>query len=205
MKRYNELEQRTPEWYHLRKGKIGGTGLAKILGTPYARGEYFYEIIAERLTTGNAEAEEYENPMDRGLRLEDEAIAAFEFETGKKVEKVGLCEDSENSQITNSPDGLIGDDEAVEIKCMGGKNHIKFWLDNEVPKEYIWQVIQYFVVNKNLKTLWFVGYNPDIPVRPLHIVEVKRSDKEKEIEKARKAQEEFIEEVNEKLKEIIKL
>ena len=205
MKKYNEIEQRTAEWYQLRKGKITGTGLAKILGTPYMRGEYFYEIIAERLTVGNAEAEEYENPMDRGLRLEDEAIAVFEFETGKKVEKVGLCEDGENSQITNSPDGLIGEDEAVEIKCMGGKNHIKFWLENEIPKEYVHQCLQYFIVNKNLKTLWFEGYNPDVPARPLHIVEVKRSEKEEEIKKARKAQEEFIEEVNQKLKEIIKL
>ena len=199
------VEQRSPEWYQLRKGKITGTGLSKIMGTPSAKKEYFYEIIAERLMVGNPDAEEYENPMDRGLRLEDDGITEFEFATGKRVEKMGICESSENSQIINSPDGLIGEDEAIEIKCMGGKNHIKFWFENEVPKDYVSQVIQYFVVNKNLKTLWFVGYNPDIPTHPLHILEVKRSEKEEEIKKALKAQEEFIEEVNQKLKEIIKL
>ena len=199
------MEQRSPEWHQLRKGKITGTGLSRIMGTPSAKKEYFYEIIAERLMVGNPDAEEYENSMDRGLRLEDDGIAEFEFATGKKVEKMGICESSENPQIINSPDGLIGEDEAVEIKCMGGKNHIKFWFENEVPNNYAWQVIQYFVVNKNLKTLWFVGYNPDIPTHPLHILEVKRSEKEKEIKKALKAQEKFMVEVNQKLKEIIKL
>lgn len=107
--------------------------------------------------------------------------------------------------IANSPDGLIGEDEAIEVKCPGGKNYVKMWLTNQVPDEYEWQVVQYFIVNEKLQKLYFVGYNPDIPVHPMHIIEVKREDIEGKIIKGREEQEKFLEEVNAILKDIIKL
>lgn len=201
----HKVEQKTDEWHHLRKGKITGTTLKAIMGTPKARQEAIYEKIAERLTVGVESEGDTENPMDRGNRLEPDAIAMFELETGKQVERVGFCEDETNPMIANSPDGLIGGDEAVEIKAMGGKNHVKMWLTNKVPDEYEWQVVQYFVVNENLKKLYFVGYNPDIPVHPLHIIEVKREDIALDIENARKSQEAFLQEVDSILQTIIKL
>lgn len=204
MKRYNNVEQKSDEWHHLRKGKITGTTLKAIMGTPKARQDALYEIIAERLTVG-VDGENYENAMERGNRLESDAIAMFEFESGKQVERTGFCEDETNPFIANSPDGLIGEDEAVEAKCMGGKNHVKMWLTNKVPDEYEWQVVQYFVVNEKLQTLYFIGYNPDIPAHSLHTIEVKREDIEEDIDIARKSQEKFISEVDEILKTIIEL
>lgn len=202
MKKHN-IEQQTEEWHHLRKGKVTGTTLKSIMGTPKAREDALYEIIAERLTVGVDM--DYENPMDRGNRLEPEAIKVFEFETEKTVERTGFCEDDMNEMISNSPDGLIGEDEAIEVKCMGGKNHVKMWLKDEVPDEYKWQVVQYFIVNEKLQKLYFVGYNPDIPVHPMHIIEVSRDSVASEMEKARKSQEEFLEEVNTILDKIIEL
>lgn len=199
----HQVSQKSSEWQHLRKGKITGTVLKSIMGTPKARQDAVYEIIAERLTVGVEE--EYENPMDRGNRLEPDAIAMFELETGKQVERIGFCEEDGNSQICNSPDGLIGETEAVEVKCMGGKNHIKMWLTNEIPDEYKWQVIQYFVVNEKLEKLYFVGYNPDIPSHPLHIIATTRQENAEDIEKAKKSQEEVIQEVEKILSNIIKL
>lgn len=201
MKKHN-LEQRTDAWHHLRKGKITGTTLKAILGTPKARQEAIYELIGERLTIG---VEDEENAMERGNRLEPEAIAFFELETGKKVERIGFCEDDNNPMICNSPDGLIGETEAIEVKCMGGKNHIKFFLNNEIPDEYFWQVVQYFVVNEKLEKLYFVGYNPDIPLKKMHIVEVERKNIKDKVDEARQAQEIFLQEVNDILKTIITL
>ena len=200
----HQVEQKTDEWFHLRKGKITGTTLKAIMGTPKARQDAIYEIIAERLTVGVENDTEYENPMVRGNRLEPDAIAAFEFETGKKVERIGLSESDSNPMIANSPDGLIGKHEAIEVKCMGGKNHVKTWLTNEIPDEYQWQVAQYFVVNDDLKKLYFVAYNPDIPTHQLHIIEATREDMAIEIERAKIAQDIFLKEVEEKLKTIIK-
>ena len=201
----HDISQKTDKWFHIRKGKITGTQLKNIMGTPRTRQEALYEVLAERLTVGVESEGDYENAMERGNRLEPDAISAFEFETGKSVERVGFVEDDDNPLIANSPDGLIGETEAVEVKCLGGKNHIKMWLTNKVLDEYWWQVIQYFIVNKKLQTLYFVGYNPNIPIHPLHIIEVKRKEIEVEIKEAREEQEKFLKEVDILLAKIIKL
>jgi len=124
MKKHN-ISQKTDKWFHIRKGKITGTQLKNIMGTPKARQEMIYEVLAERLTVGVESEGDYENAMERGSRLEPDAISAFELETNKSVERVGFVEDDDNPLIANSPDGLIGETEAVEAKCLGGKNHIK--------------------------------------------------------------------------------
>lgn len=204
MKRHDNITQGSDEWHHARKGKITGTTLKGLMGTPRARQEAIYELIAERLTVGVVDEEE--NAMERGKRLEPDAIAIFELETGKEVERTGFCEDDDNPLIANSPDGLVvGEDAGVEAKCLGGKNHVKMWLTNEIPDDYYWQSIQYFVLNPTLKTLYFIGYNPDIPVHPLHVIELKREDILEDIEKARVAEEEALKEVGETLSTIVTL
>lgn len=205
MKKYLDIKQNTPEWEQLRKTHLTGTVLKGILGTPKARQEAIYEMIANRLTVGVDSDDEYENPMQRGHRLEPDGIAEFELMTNKSVEKVGFCESDEIEAVAQSPDGYIkdtNDTEAIEVKSMGGKNHVKLWLTNEVPDEYKWQVIQYFVVNDKLEKLYFVGYNPQIPVHPLHIIEVERD--EAVIQQAKEAQKIFLQEVDTILHTIIK-
>lgn len=199
----HDVDQKSSQWYQLRKGKITGTALKAIMGSPKTKKEQIYELIAQRLTVGVSD--DYENARDRGIRLEPDAIAMFELEYGKKVETIGFCEDDKIEGIANSPDGLIGDTEAVEAKCLSGKNHVAIWLENEIPKDHYWQVIQYFVVNKKLKKVYFVAYNPDIPVHKLHVIEVERKQVEDDIKKARKAQEDVIKEVDAQLAKIIKL
>jgi len=206
MKLYSEIEQQTPAWHYLRKGKVTGTTLKAIIGTPKARLDAFYTIVGERLTVGDMDSDE--RPMDRGNRLEDEARAMFEFKTGKKVKTVGFCESDENQFIGFSPDGLIdeGSDiytEDIEIKCPETKNYVKAWFENRVPEEYYAQVIQSFIVNEKLEKKYFILYHPEIKVHPIHIIEVKRSDLQGDIAVYKKQQLIFLMEVEQKLKEII--
>lgn len=206
MKKHNDIQQGTEEWHQLRKGKITGTTLKAIMGTPKARQEAIYEIMAERLTVGIDM--DYENPMDRGTRLEPEALAMFEFETGKKIETTGYCESDDNSLIGYSPDAIVSntdDTEDVEVKCPLGKNYVKMWMTNEVPEEYYWQLVQAFVVNPKLENRYFVGYNPDIQIHPLHVIKVARKDVESDIEIAFEKQNLFLSEVDTMLEKIIKL
>lgn len=206
MKKHNNIQQGTEEWHQLRKGKITGTTLKAIMGTPKARQDALYELIAERLTVGVEM--DYENPMDRGTRLEPEALAMFEFDTGKKIETTGYCESDDNSLIGYSPDAIVSgtaDKEDVEVKCPGGKNYVKMWITNEVPEEYYWQLVQAFVVNPELETRYFVGYNPDITVHPLHIITVNKKDIEEDIKIALEKQNLFLSEVDSMLEKIITL
>jgi putative phage-type endonuclease len=206
MKTYTDFDQQTQDWDYIRKGKITGTGAKKLNGTPKAREEYFYEILAERLTDGVPEG--HENPMDRGNRLEPQAREMFEFAYGVTVSQVAFCESDTNAFIGFSPDGFIANEDGVftkgiEIKCPEGKNYVKAWLKNQVPDEYQDQVVQAFIVNTDMDLLYFICYNPEITIHPLHVIEVTRESLGAQIELSRTKQVSFVNEVNETISTLL--
>lgn len=149
------------EWLEARRGLITGTRVGKLLSKrdrkPLAG---YYELIAERVAIPH----NGENVMDRGKRLEDEAVERFADETGKKVTKeLVLCYRDDNENIAYSPDGLIGETEDVEVKCLNSAAHIEAILTKEIPAEYRPQIIQGFVVNDQLETRYMVFYDPRMP------------------------------------------
>lgn len=200
----NNSEQRTPEWHEARQGKITGTGLGKITGTKAKKDNYFYELLAERLSL---ESQKEQSDLQRGIDLEDKAIEEFEVKTGKIVIKAGFCSRDDNPFIGNSPDGLIENNgkytEAVETKCPSSAKHLRYICENVVPEEYFAQCMQYFIVNDDLQTLYFVSYDDRIPNWELFIKELKREDYEDDIKYYKEQQEQFIEEVNRKLSEFL--
>jgi hypothetical protein len=160
IKKYNDEES----WLDGRLGKVTGTRLKDLIvkrGTKPKKG--FYEIIAERVAIPASD----ENVMDRGHRLEIDAIERFSKETGKKVNTdLVIWEREDNPDIAISPDGYIGKTkitEAVEVKCLNSASHIEAYLTKEIPSEYEYQKLQYFIVNDDLKTLYFTFYDPRMP------------------------------------------
>ena len=186
--------------------KITGTDLKKVLGSKTVRDGFFLEILAERISRDDGYDE---TELERGIRLESDAIKAFEQATGKTVAQVGLCVADDCQFIASSPDGLIDNNgkytEAVEIKCLSSKNHVKAWLDDKVPSDYYAQVVQYFIVNDDLETLYFTLYDPRISIKPIHIIEVKRQEIQEDIAEYKQKQIEFLQEIENKLNELIKL
>lgn len=200
MKTYN-MPQQSPEWLQKKKGVVSGTQAKGIMGTAKARQEALYDIVGETLKMGVTT--EYENPIDRGNRLEPEAVAAYEMETGLHTTKVGFAEHETNSRIGNSPDRFVGDVGALEIKCPEHKNHIKYMLEKKVPDDYIWQVVQYFVVHEKLEWLDFMSYNPDLPSHPIFIIRVTRFELMDKIIELESKEQQFIVEVNQILETLI--
>ncbi len=191
------VEQRSDEWFEARRGKISGTILGDVYSKKGGRKIGFYQIIAERLGLDPDE----ENRMDRGLRLEDEAVELFQGKTGKKVESAGMCVSSFSDEIINSPDGLIKHKgkytEALEVKCLSPARHLQAVIENKVPPEFESQLIQYFVVNDDLKTLYFLFYDPRLPSISYHLIETKREDVKDRIEFFKTWQLETLQEINE--------
>ncbi len=171
------ISQGSDEWLDYRKGKISGTMLGELYSKRGTRKIGFYDLIAQRLSLEPDD----ENRMDRGLRLEEEAIGKFTDITKKEVERVGVCVHDKYQNIINSPDGLIknGDKytEAVEIKCLSPARHLQAVIENKVPSEFEAQMMQYFIVNPDLETLYFIFYDPRIVSVPFHIIEVSRTEK----------------------------
>lgn len=183
------------EWLVARRCKITGSRLKDIIvkrGTEPKIG--FYKLIAERL----ANAPDTEDAMARGTRLEPEAMERFVKETKKKVDTslvIWAREDDESIAI--SPDGFVGDTEAVEAKCLSSADHIKAWLTQKIPDDYEYQKLQYFIVNDKLQKLYFVFYDPRIPCKDYFVIEVKREDVEMEIQFCLDYQKKVLVEVNE--------
>ena len=150
------------EWLEYRNGKSMGSSL-KDLVVKRGTGEKirFYEIIAERI----AQPSDGEDVIERGHRLEPEAIQLFSEKIGKEVDtSLVIWEREDNTSIAISPDGFMeGGKEAVEVKCLSSARHIEAYLTMTVPDEYEYQVLQYFIVNDNLETLYFVMYDPRMP------------------------------------------
>lgn len=111
------MQQRSAEWLEARKGRITGSRVGAILGlSPYAtRNDVMREMVrdyfgAEKEFTGNA-ATEY------GTDREEAARADFMLSTGAEVQEVGLLVHPVYEWLAASPDGLIGEDSGIEIKC----------------------------------------------------------------------------------------
>ncbi len=114
-----QIEQRTPEWFAVRKGRITGSVVGAILGlSPFMKSaDVMRKMVrdyhdAESEFTGNA-ATEY------GTFHEKIAKMDFEMEHDKEVQEVGFY--TFQDWLGASPDGLIGDDGLIEIKCPYGQ------------------------------------------------------------------------------------
>lgn len=189
------------EWLDGRMGKVTGTRLKDLVmkrATKPKKG--FWEVIAERVALPPSD----ENVMDRGHRLESLAIEAFSKKTGKKVNTdlvMWIRED--NPDIAISPDGYVDGKkitEAVEVKCLNSASHIEAYINKEIPSDYEYQVRQYFIVNDDLETLYFVFYDPRMPIDMFYL-EVHRKDIQAEIDELMQVERESLE----KMAEIEKL
>lgn len=170
------------EWLSARRGRITGSTLGDIVSKRDTGKKKigFYSLIAERLGI----PADGENAMERGTRLEEEAIAEFTKATGKEVDtSLVLWTRDDNESIAISPDGFIGETEAVEVKCLSSARHIEALLTQKIPDDYEFQALQYFVVNENLQTLYFAFYDPRILAKPFFTLQVKREDVQADVDK----------------------
>lgn len=99
--------------------------------------------------------------MDQGSILETEAIPWLEFTHNLKVQRVGFVQ-SDCGRMGCSPDGLIGDDGGVEIKCPQPVNHLRYLLAGTVPDDYLAQVHGSLYVTGR-KWWLFVSYSRQFP------------------------------------------
>jgi len=198
------LEQGTKEWQDARMAKVTGTKSEAVMGTSQARTTLVAELIAEEATE-MSKAHVSSAEMERGTAEEIFAIRAFEKQTGKKVDRIGMCIHETMDWVTLSPDGLIKNSEgkyteAVEVKCPDSKKAILYKIHNQMPMEetglmgvkgplagapflgipadYKWQVVHYFVVNEDLERLHFVVYDERFigEEMKLYIVTVERKN-----------------------------
>ena len=162
----DDIIQGSPEWFALRCGKVTASRVADVIATtksgPSAsRQNYLAQLVAEILTGTTAES--YTNAaMQHGVDTEPHARAAYEFYNDVSVVEVGFVVHPSITQSGASPDGLVGDEGLVEIKCPNTSTHIATLLDQKVPAKYITQMMWQMACTE---TAWcdFVSFDPRLP------------------------------------------
>lgn len=160
------MEQRSEEWFAARLGKVTASRVADLMATTKSgysasRANYMAELICERLT--GQQAERFSNAaMQWGTDVEPQARAAYEFTTDASVQEVGLIDHPSIAMFGASPDGLIGVDGLIEIKCPNTATHIETLIGETVPGKY---VIQMQVQMACTGRAWcdFVSFDPRLP------------------------------------------
>lgn len=161
-----DIVQGSPEWKALRCGKVTASRVADVVaktktGYSASRANYLAQLIAERLT--GTPAETYTNAaMQHGVDTEPEARAAYEFYQGATVEQVAFVPHPKIDQAGASPDGLVGADGLVEIKCPNTATHLETLLGQAVPAKYIDQM-QFQMACTGRQWCDFVSYDPRMP------------------------------------------
>lgn len=192
--------QRSPEWWELKVGKIGGTRFGQVIST--RKNRLVYEIMDEILT-GQCYVDEFvSDDMQYGIDNEQEAIEQYEKLSGIEVNRIGAIISDLNQNHIASPDGLSSCGKIVqEIKCtMHGYTHLERYF-NGVDQKYLPQCINYFAVSEEIEEVHFVSYCGYRPERPTFWKVLKRGDFAKEIETGRKKVGLIMDEVSAKLDE----
>lgn len=174
-----KAEQRSPEWFEARLGRATASKFADIMATTrngysMKRNNYATELALERLT--GQQLETYTSaPMQWGIENEDTASLMYSLKTGNEVEQTSLWVHDE-LMAGASPDGLVGDDGVIEIKCPNSATHLNTLVTGKIPSQYIAQVQgQMWITGR--KWCDFISYDPRMPENAqMIIVHVKRDD-----------------------------
>ena len=195
------MEQRSPEWFAARLGKVTASRVADVIaktktGYSTSRENYMAQLVCERMT--GTQAESYNNSaMQWGTDQEPLARAAYEAAADVLVDETGFVIHPTIAEAGASPDGLVGDDGLIEIKCPNTSTHIDTLLSEKVPSKYLTQMMWQMACTGR-KWCDFVSFDPRMP-EGLQIF-IKRVDYHDSIVKGLESEvKEFLEELETKI------
>jgi putative phage-type endonuclease len=176
----HDLIQGTAEWLAARAGSLGASSMGDALaktktGWGASRANLKARLVTERIT--GVPTETFTNDaMRRGIELEPQARAMYSFHSGHDVAEVGIVLHPTIKHSHCSPDGLIGDDGMVEIKCCGAARHIEMLTDSPPEDRYVKQCLWQMACTGR-KWVDLTYFHPDLPeAMQLVIHRIERND-----------------------------
>jgi putative phage-type endonuclease len=160
--------QGTDEWLLERCGRVTASRIADLMATTRSgfaasRDNYKAQIIAERLT-GCVAPSFTNSAMQHGTETEPEARRAYEFYVDRDVQQVGFVAHPQIEMAGASPDGLVGDDGLLELKCPNTATHIETLLTGRIPDKYHKQM-QFQLACTGREWCDFASYDNRMPER----------------------------------------
>lgn len=193
------IDQRSPEWFAMRKGKFTASEIHKLMGQKGMgkTGEtYVWEKVVEELGATMPPVSTY--AMERGTELEPYAKAHYSKAFNCSVSSAEFIVAPWCDEAGASPDGIVtdwanpNDSRLIEIKCpMNPVNHLQNFMVRSAAElrsirpEYYWQVQMQMAVC-GFFYCDFVSYYPEIdPDFRMIALTVKRNDSDVDLMKTR--------------------
>lgn len=171
--RVHNCEQRSPEWYALRAGIPTASEFSSLITSTGERSKtlpkYAKTLAAEAFSGRTLDGWEGNAWTERGKEMEAEALRLYEFASDCDVSPVGFVT-ADDGRAGCSPDGFVGDDGLVEVKCLKAENHVEaimyYRKHGRSEPAYVQQPQgQIWITGRKWCDLIFYH-----PVLPLHIV-----------------------------------
>ena len=164
-----DVEQGSDAWLAARSGLLTASRAGAMLATVKGKGEAAARrdlrstLVCERLIGQPIEGKYVSADMRRGRELEADAVRAYEARRGRFVTRVGFMR-SPTLAAGCSPDGLIGRDGVLEVKCPRALTHLEYWRTSPlgVPAEYLGQVLHSLFIT-GAAFCDFVSWDPRFP------------------------------------------
>lgn len=165
---YHDVEQRSEAWRKLRVGVPTASGFSRLVTSAGAPSKslagYAGELAAELFAGKPMEGFEGNVWSERGADMEAEAIGVYAFTRDAAVAKCGFVT---NHGAGYSPDGLVGEDGLIEVKCLKAERHMKAVAYHEKhgkpPTDYFAQTQGGLWVTGR-KWIDTIFYHPDVPL-----------------------------------------
>jgi putative phage-type endonuclease len=175
-------QQGTDEWRTARLGRVTASRIADVVartksGPSASRANYAAELVCERLT--GKPAEKFKSTaMEWGTEQEPAARQMYELMCDATVEQVGLVLHPKCDFAGASPDGLVGLDGQIEIKCPNTSTHIETLLSEQIDAKYLLQ-IQWQLACTGRQWCDFISFDPRLPAEmQLFVKRIHRDDVE---------------------------
>jgi hypothetical protein len=180
----SDFEQGSEKWFALRMGIPTASEFKNFMGAPRGSKSFLDKFNLKKSSESGELNDAVETYLCRkvserfeGPQQDPQSFSSFETEQGKLNEKLArkwLAMEFE-TEITEvafiktddgaagcSPDGLLGDDCGVEIKCPQGPKQASYLLNGELPDDYLHQVHGSLYVTGR-KQWYFVSYRDGWP------------------------------------------
>lgn len=164
---WDTAEQGTAGWLKARCGCLTASRMAEAMDflkggkESKARAKFKIELLAERLTDSMVERF-VTDAMRHGIECEPLARDKYEELSGEIVQACGFAQHGEIPFFGASPDGLVGNDGLLEIKCPTSSTYLEWYLDGDVPEQHKPQMLAQLAVTGR-KWVDFVAFDPRLP------------------------------------------
>jgi hypothetical protein len=155
---HEKITQGSEQWHELRRLKFTASNATPVGANGAGLKTLVTNLVADAICPPDPELRYVSEAMARGNELEPIARTAYEFKTGQDVTQVGFIE--RDQYVGFSPDGLVGEDGLIEIKCRDAAKHLEFMFAGKIDSGTLNQCQFQLFVSKR-KWVDLVYYNPD--------------------------------------------